>query len=433
MSATVHVSPGGYTPYGNHREFWFSKEHEQLLSGPYETGKTLCALNKLNLLLAMNPGARALMVRQTYKSLVQSAVITYEQKVLPFPPGHTKCPVQKIGGTKPELYNYPNGSVLALGGMDKPEKVLSSEWDYIYIPQAEELRLEAYEQLMGRATGRAGNVPIPMVMLDANPGPPNHWLLSRPLHHIKTRHQDNPSLFDPITGEMTSQGELSMKTLRSMTGLRYKRGYLGEWAGAEGAVYEDWDPSTHVIDPFVIPPDWRKIRAIDFGFRNAFVCLWGAVNHDGILFIYRQLYMTERTVRRHSETIKLFREGYEATVADHDAEDRATLHENGIRSRPAKKEIKRGIERVQERLKVRGNGKPGLFVMRDSLLEVDKDLEMSHKPTCLEDEMLSYIYPEGIDGKVVKELPVDNNNHAQDALRYMIMYLDESGGRGGTR
>jgi hypothetical protein len=41
-----------------------------------------------------------------------------------------------------------------------------------------------------------------------------------------------------------------------------------------------------------------------------------------------------------------------------------------------------------------------------------------------------YVYPEGVDGKPVKEEPVDMYNHGMDALRYMVMYLDRPGAGG---
>jgi hypothetical protein len=72
---------------------------------------------------------------------------------------------------------------------------------------------------------------------------------------------------------------------------------------------------------------WRKIRAIDFGYVNPFVCQWWAIDNDGRMFRYRELYMTGRTVKDHADKINLLSSGesYEATICDHDAEDRATL------------------------------------------------------------------------------------------------------------
>ena len=175
------------------------------------------------------------MVRRTYTSLVGSAVVTYERKVLPYPPGHPKCAVRKLGASKPEMYLYPNGSSITLGGLDNPDKFLSAEFDYVYINQAEELRLDDYEKLSGRATGRAGNAPYPQVMADCNPDVPTHWLLSRDrLLRLSSRHEDNPTLFDPDTGAITPLGTQSLEALDALTGVRYKRGRLGLWVGSGG-------------------------------------------------------------------------------------------------------------------------------------------------------------------------------------------------------
>src|SRR3989304_1808697 len=93
----------GWKGYGAAQRLWSSKSHEVVLSGPYETGKTLAALHKVNALLCKYPGARALMVRRTYKSLLASAVVTYEQKVLAYPPDDPRCQIEKYGGERPEF------------------------------------------------------------------------------------------------------------------------------------------------------------------------------------------------------------------------------------------------------------------------------------------------------------------------------------------
>jgi hypothetical protein len=124
---------------------------------------------------------------------------------------------------------------------------------------------------------------------------------------------------------------------------------------AEGQVYDGFDPDIHVIDRFDIPKQWTRYRAIDFGYTNPFVCQWWAQDHDGRLYLYREIYMTRRTVKVHSEQIHRLSAGetYAFTVSDHDAEDRATLAENGIYTTAAVKDISPGIQAVEERLKVR--------------------------------------------------------------------------------
>ena len=399
----------------------------------HNTGKTIAALTKLHTLLCKYPHSHALMVRKTYKSLVQSAVVTFERKVLPYPPGHRHCAIQKYGGERPEFYDYPNGSRIVLGGLDNADKVLSAEYDFIYINQVEELKLGDYETLVGRATGRAGNAPYPQVIGDCNPGPPTHWILNRKsLKLFEQRHEHNPRLYDQATGIITEQGKRTMAVLDSLTGLRKKRGRLGLWVAAEGQVYDDFDPAIHVIPRFDIPPEWPRYRATDFGYSNPFVMQWFAADPDGRLYLYREIYMTGRTVKVHSEQIKRLSEGERIifTVADHDAEDRATLYENGITTVAAKKAISVGIQAVQERLKMAGDGKPRLYFLEDSLVEADSTLYREYPgdlhPVCTEQEFASYVWPEGADGKSKKEQPVDAYNHGMDSLRYMVMAVDQA-------
>jgi PBSX family phage terminase large subunit len=420
-------SPVGFKCYGAAREFWRYRGPEAILSGPYETGKTMAALTKLHLLLCKYAGSRGLMVRKTYQSLISSAVVTYEQKVLPIRPDDPKSPIRKFGGKRPEWYDYPNGSQLLLGGMDNPDKFLSAEFDFIYVNQAEELTVDDHEKLTGRATGRAGNAPYAQVLGDCNPSYPQHWIRNRPrLKVFYSRHEDNPTLFNPETGQITKQGQTTIAALDALTGVRHARGRLGNWVAAEGQVYEHYSDSLHLIDRFDIPEKWRKIRVVDFGYTNAFVCQWWAIDHDGRLYRYREIYYTGRLVEDHAAQIRRLSEGerIETTVADHDAEDRATLERHGIPTVPAVKEISPGIQALAARLREAGDGKPRIFFMRDSLVERDPSLSARFKPVCTEDEFPLYVWPVAKDGKAIKEVPVDDNNHGMDTARYAVAYLD---------
>lgn len=415
--------------YGPAREFWAYKGTEAILSGPYETGKTYAAMTKLHALLCKYPNSRALMARLTYKSLVQSAVVTYENKVLPFRPEARWSQIVKYGGNKPDFYLYPNGSHLICGGMDVPDKVLSAEYDFIYINQAEELPLDAWEKLTGRATGRAGNAPYTQVMADCNPGPPTHWIKNRQkIRLFEQRHEHNPRLFDQETGLITEHGRRTMEILDALTGLRYKRGRLGLWVSAEGQVYDSFDPQFHVIDAFPIPREWTRYRVIDFGYQNPFVCQWWAQDHDGRLYLYREIYMTHRTVSVHAALINRLSEGerYAATIADHDAEDRATLAAEGIKTIAAKKDISSGIQKVQDRLKIQPNGRAGMYIFRDCLVEADRTLYREYpgdtQPVNTEQEFGSYVWPDGRDGKPNKETPIDAYNHGMDCVRYLATH-----------
>ena len=149
--------------------------------------------------------------------------------------------------------------------------------------------------------------------------------------------------------------------MNSLTGLRYQRGVLGRWVGAEGAVYEDFNYGIHVIDQMPDDwEDWRKFRSIDFGFTNPFVCQWWAVDHDGRMYLYREIYMSRRNVNDHVEQIKHYSEGEHISfsVADHDAGERDILRRAGIPTLAAKKDISVGVEKTQLRFRDAGDGRP---------------------------------------------------------------------------
>jgi hypothetical protein len=88
----------------------------------------------------------------------------------------------------------------------------------------------------------------------------------------------------------------------------------------------------------------------------------------------------------------------------------------------AKKTVSDGIQAVASRLKAQGDGKPRLYFLRDALIERDTDLAARKRPCCFEEEIDSYIWLETPSG--IKEEPKKDNDHAQDATRYIVAYFD---------
>ena len=436
-----------YTPQGNAKAVFESDAPEILLSGPAGTGKTRANLEYIHQQMLAYPGARCLIVRKTRHSLSQTVLVTYERDVL----GEDNPICSNMQPEHRSKYIYPNGSVVVLGGMDKPTKILSSEYDIIYTPEATELTLTDWETLASR--NRSFVIPIQRMIADTNPDSDQHWLLKRVdeglLKIVHCHHEDNPILYNADTKEWTDKGKSYVfGTLERLTGVRYQRLRWGKWVQAEGAVYENYDSSIHLIDSFPIPERWRRIRVIDFGYTNPFVCDWWAIDPDGRMYLYRQIYMSNRTVAKHADEIHRLTAGFsksewremddqkrrsfwgrgeriEATIADWDAEDRATLTENGIRTIAAEKAITVGIEKTAERLEIAGDGKPRLFILRDALVEADELLIEKAFPACTAQEIGGYRYPPGVDGKPLKEIPIDEHNHGMDTMRYGVMYVDK--------
>jgi len=195
-------------------------------------------------------------------------------------------------------------------------------------------------------------------------------------------------------------------------GMMYDRRIKGLWVAAEGLVYEGWNPNVHVIDGFEIPDDWQRVRGIDWGFTNPFVCLWGAIDPDGRLYIYDEYYQPKVLIKYHARRINRNPGVFRWTVADHDAQDNAEIRQFGIHTRRAQKEVELGIQKVAERLVVQADKKPRLSIFRKC------------KNTAR--EMGIYCWQEQKDGKPVKEEPLKVDDHCPDVIRYIVMELDHS-------
>lgn len=417
----------GYTPYGAVYNVWDSQAPAILIDGVAGSGKTFGVLEKLDLFARRHPGCRILICRKTRASMTESVLVTYEQKVLE--PGNSIA--TGSGRANRQAYTYPNGSQMIVGGLDNPDRIMSTEFDVIAVFEATECAQDDIEKLQTRLF-RNNKAPYSQIIMDCNPSGPNHFLIKGVAEgkwvRFPSRHTDNPLLYDQDSKTVTPAGEKYLGVLANLTGHRRARLLEGHWSAAEGLVYPEFDHAVHVVDRFPIPPGWRRVRCIDFGYTNPFVCQWWAIDGDGRAFMYREIYHTKRIVSDHAaQIIKIEAEAGEQiteTVADHDAEDKATLDRAGIGSTLAKKEVTVGIQAVANRLRAAGDGRPRMFFLRDSLVERDPMLTEAKKPCCTVEEFDGYVWVKQADGKPNKEEPVKVDDHGADASRYLAMYLD---------
>lgn len=259
---------------------------EFLLSGPSDTGKTWAAVWLLDSLMRETPHAQGILARKLQVTIWGTVLVTYK-KIQELRKALGDAPAEAYGGEKPEFYDYSNGARLWVGGMDNPNKMLSGERDFVYFNQAEELNLADWEILYTRCTGRGAVTKTPMLFGDCNPGPEDHWILKRPtLRLFPTMHKDNPSIYDDA-GNLLPEAEGRIRDLQTLTGVRKKRLWEGQWVGVEGAFFETFDPEPggeHVIDSFDVTRDMPIWGALDHGFaHNTAFGLFTAYDGDIIL------------------------------------------------------------------------------------------------------------------------------------------------------
>lgn len=443
MNNLVH----SFKPRGAALELMKYRGPRVLLAGPAGTGKSRAALEKLHYICLLTPNVRCLILRKTAVSLAASAIATYERDVAT--QALIDGTVRFFGGSsrEPAQYRYSNGSTIALGGMDNPMKVMSTERDVIFVQEATELTVDDWEMADSRL--RNGVLSFQQLIADCNPQDPGHWLKlaceAGKVKMLHSRHEDNPRYFDDA-GSTTPEGTDYIARLDALSGVRYLRLRKGIWAAAEGVIYEEFNPALHVVDRFSIPADWRRIWSVDFGYVHPFVWQDWAVDPDGCMILVREIYRTQTLVEDHARVMRRLmglgpidsltgRElpyvgpevtGWDAkrpsiTVCDHDAEDRATLERHlGWPTRPANKNVADGIQATAARWRPDGRGRARIKLFRDAVVGGrDPLLVDAKKPASTPEEIPTYVWNDK-----GKDEPRKIEDDGSDTVRYAVMEVD---------
>lgn len=423
-----------FAPRGAARAVFGAREPEVLVVGAAGTGKSRACLEKIHMVCSLNPDVRALIVRKTLVSLASTALDTLRKFVIKEAVLAGEVHFHGGGPQDPPQYRYANGSTITIGGMDKATRIMSSEYDIVYVQEATELDENDWEAITTRL--RNWKLSFQQIVADCNPDRPTHWLKIRcdlgKTRMLTSLHEDNPVIFDD-GGRITERGAAYMAKLDALTGVRKERLRYGRWAAAEGLIYDEWSERLNLIDRFEIPQSWKRHWSVDFGYTNPFVCQNWAEDPDGRLYLYREFYMTRRTNDMHAKFIlsklldsndRWIEPKPRYIVCDHDAEGRAVFsREMGIGTVPAHKAVTEGIQAFQQRIRPAGDGKPRLFILRDSLVERDPELVDKKLPTCTQEEIVGYIWDTS-NGKKTKETPLKENDHGCDAGRYLVADRD---------
>ncbi len=399
-----------YSFYGEVRKALLCRDDEVMLAGGADQGKTFMWLWKLHTLAVKYPKCQLAIVRKIKADLVGSVLQTFKRDFLePYAPY-----VRIYGGEMPQRYIYPNGSCIWTGGMDKPGGTLSSERDVIFACQAAQLSLTDWEFLTRCVSGRGAVMPYTQVVADCNPAHPSSWVISRskpggPLTRFNSTHRDNPTLYDQATGELTAAGERRLRTLQNMSGVRYKRLYLGLWAAPEGAIYEVFDETRHKVGAFEIPRAWPRFAGVDP--VGAYVAaVWIAYDPaDQVFHVYRE-YCEPFGIptAKHVEAILDQSQGefiqWWATGGPSERQQRLDFTAHGLPAcKPGVADVWSGIDRIIEAL----DG--GELVIHDSC------------PKLL-DEIGSYSRKIGSDGLPMEKTILNKDAfHLCDSIRYAFV------------
>lgn len=377
-----------------------------LYDGCWGTGKTKILAFKTLLMAYLYPGNKCCLIRRKRAHLEATTWKVLVDEVLP------KQWVVRHNDTK--LYRkLSNGSEIFGYGLDSPGDITilaSHQYGFMGIEEAREIKEAQFDEQITRCL-RLPGIPIHQCMLVTNPDIPEHWINKR------FRSERWPT-YNAIKGSMLTHllPASYMYRVNQLTGVFRQRYKHGLWVGTEGMVYP-WDPSHHSIGRFVVPKEWRREVALDWGYDNPFCCKWYAQSPEEHLgypakswFMYREIYMTHRTVNVHAPQVRKYNEldGINPwVICDTDPNNRAIFKEHSIRTRNADKDRLAGQMAMQNLFDA-----DQFYYFDDALVERDERLVENQLPWRSSMEFPGYVWMPG------KDDMSDDDDHGMDTDRY---------------
>jgi len=265
------------------------------------------------------------------------------------------------------------------------------------------------ESFVNQATGRC-SVEGSKYWFNCNPEGRLHWFkvgwinkyIEKRLLYLHFTMDDNLSLAEMI----------KERYRRMYTGVFYRRYILGKWCAAEGVIYDNWDDDKNSFDISEGKP-WAESYcnhyvAVDYGSTNPTVFLdcWD----DGETFwVTKEYYhnpdaeQKQKTTSEHADDLAEFLNNDRdvQVIVDPAAEDfKLELRNRGYRTINAKNDVLEGINMVSS-----------LIYM--GALKVEKGCQNFRR------ELESYVWDQKAKERG-DEKPVKQNDHAMDAVRYLV-------------
>lgn len=191
---------------------------------------------------------------------------------------------------------------------------------------------------------------------------------------------------------------------------RFDMIFGGEWGAMIGLVYDCFDEDECSVDPFILPAGTRFFAGVDWGFTEPLCISVGAVTPAGDHYQVSELYVTQHTLPRIIEAAQRLKTiwNIECFYCGHDQPGYIeAFNAQGLVAVKADNRKRLGLDKVYELIATRK-----LKFFRGS------------SPYTI-DELDTYHYPEPDDlepdDNVKDNLPVEQNDHAMDALRYRVI------------
>lgn len=263
---------------------------EILYGGAAGGGKSYGQIVDALLYALKYPKSKQIVFRRTYteleKSLIRTSLELYPQEIYTFnKSSHTGI--------------FKNGSIIDFAYCDKEDDVYkyqSAEYDVIRFDELTHFTESMYIYLISRCRGANGYPKH--IKSSTNPGGTGHsW--------VKARFIDTGPPDSIITVGSTSRIFIPAKIsdnkflmendpeyidrLENLSEREKKALLFGEWDLNDGRFFDCWRREVHVIKPFVIPSDWNRYVALDYGL-DMLAAYKIAVDNNNRAYVLEEVY-----------------------------------------------------------------------------------------------------------------------------------------------
>jgi len=195
-----------------------------------------------------------------------------------------------------------------------------------------------------------------------------------------------------------------------------ERYVYNSWENFEGLVYSEFTQRNNVETAYIPNPNDSHIFVYDYGYRNPACILFVAVDYDGVIHVYDEYYEREKLISDHAKFLKSNKYHLKATMIADPSIKKAERdggsvfdtwnNDHNIWWQDANNDVRQGIDRVNEYLK---QGR--IKISKRCINLLDEIGRYKWKQLKVGDEKNEY------------EEPVKKNDHAMDALRYLVNHI----------
>lgn len=335
-------------------------------------------------------------------------------------------------------WEFPSGSKLFFAHCQYEESKYDyqgHEYHYMGFDQIEEFTKSQYDFLKIQCRTTDPEIPI-RIRCTANPGNIGHlWVKQRFIDNKEAMvvYKDQlglTSMFIPAlvydNPSLTQNDPMYVKRLESLPEEDRKALLEGDWNIFAGQYFKEWSKEKHVCQPYFIPGFWKRFIAGDYGHKKPSSIGWYAVNPEGGLIKYREMYIEGLTYEQLGEKICELSGDENISYGVFDPAIFGDKQHHSLNKDA--REGKSGAEIIQEVVN-RLRGDRGFLITRADNRRIEgwrsvKSLLAKEEGFKVFSTCINFIttFPANVhDEKKVEDLDTDGEDHSADEFRYAVM------------